>query len=744
MRVEQLLSRFNGVRRAGAGWVALCSGHEDTHRSLSIGYSEGKILMKCHAGCDTEDVLRAVGLSFKDLMPDAPPGPPAPPGRARIVATYVYTDEGGQPLFRVVRYDNKKFSQQRYTKNGKWANGIAGVRRVPYRMHEIAGAPVETPVFIPEGEKDVDNLVKLGLLATTNQGGAAAWRQIADEARVLLRGRPVVVLPDNDAPGKRHAEDIASSLVGAASSIRILELPGLKPKGDVSDWIAAGGTSDELRRLAAQAPLYTAERAADRFEAELRELFAGTDKGNADLFLAENHEDVRYVHAWSQWLVWDGRYWKPDSDEEVRRRAQGVVSVLLDEAKAAQGAHTRNRLLDWAKRIGSSSRTDGMLAWARADRKILASPKDLDSDPFILNCANGTLDLRTGALRKHRRSDRLTKIIEVPYDENADAPAWREFLARVLPDAELRGFIQRAVGYSLTGDIGEQCIFLLHGSGANGKSTFVETLRDLLGPYAKATESSTFLSRTSDTVRNDLAMLRGARLVTTTETEGQRRLAEALVKQATGGEPIVARHLYSEFFEYRPQFKLWLATNHRPRIRGTDEGVWRRIRLVPFEVTIPKEERDRTMPERLRAELPGILRWAVEGCLAWQREGLGTAGIVEQKTAEYRSQEDELSRWIDICCELRPDCYGRSSTLYANYLEWRKTDDDADGSEPLSKREFGLRLRARGLESIVRGAAKCWRGIVLRAEPARTADLLADSAPQGAFWGREPGEDDDQ
>jgi len=724
---ERLLHRFQHVRRSGRGWSALCPAHDDRENSLSIGEEDGNILIKCHTGCETEDVLRSVGLSFKDVMPERDEGPdgwaPGHPSQPRIVATYVYTDEGGEPIFRVVRYDNKKFSQERWTKNGKWAKGIKDVRRVPYRMHDIARAPKDSLIFIPEGEKDCDNLVKLGFLATTNQGGASSWRQIADEARVLLKGRSVVILPDNDGPGHQHGEDIAASLVGAAASIQVLDLPGLKPKGDVSDWIAAGGTADELRALAAAAPLFTTDKATDRFKAELDDLLAGTDKASADLFLAEHHEDVRFVHDWKKWLVWDGRHWRPDGDGEVKRRAKSVLNVLIEEVKRTHRATERDKLLNWIRALSKAARLDALLEWARTDENVTAAPNDFDAEPYLLNCANGTLDLRTGKLRGFKRTDGLTKYIKTAYDGDAEAPTWRGFIQRVLPDPDLQAFVQRAIGYSLTGDIGEQCMFILHGSGANGKSTLVETLRDLLGDYARATEQSTFLSRNDTNVRNDLAMLRGSRLVTSSETEDGKRLAESLVKLATGGEPIVARFLYGEHFEFRPEFKLWLGTNHRPMIKGTDEGIWRRIRLIPFAVTIPKGERDSAMPQKLRAELPGILRWAVEGCLMWQRDGLGSAGAVENATREYRIDQDIIGAWFDESCDL--DEYGKHTpgALYESYSEWCKRERE----EAINQKQFASALQERGLKAGKSHGRRFWYGCSLRGAGGTRVSLFSES-----------------
>jgi len=272
--------------------------------------------------------------------------------------------------------------------------------------------------------------------------------------------------------------------------------------------------------------------------------------------------------------------------------------------------------------------------------------------------------------------------------------------------------MQKAVGYSLTGSTQEHCLFILYGTGANGKSTFLNTLSTMLGDYARQTPTETLLVKRGDGISNDVARLHGARFVSAMEVENGRRLAEAQVKQLTGGDLMAARYLYQEFFEFRPQFKLFMGVNHTPVIQGTDHGIWRRIHLVPFTVTIAKEDQDKRLEEKLRAEQPGILRWAVEGCLAWQVEGLEPPLAVTTATEEYRAEMDVLARFLLECCDLSPEARVATGLLYTRYVSWCALADEA----PVQKRAFAAALKERGFQPGRSKQERFWQGLALREE----------------------------
>jgi putative DNA primase/helicase len=436
-----------------------------------------------------------------------------------------------------------------------------------------------------------------------------------------------------------------------------------------------------------------------------------TDLGNAKMLVARHGQNVRYVPLWGKWLVWDGRRWAVDDTRAVERYAKETVLAMHAAWARVEDDDQRRKRLRHALRSQDVARLKAMVELAKSESGIPIMPDTLDADPWLLNVQNGTLDLRTGELHPHRREDLMTKLAPVAYDAQAAAPTWEVFLHRIFGgDADLIRFVQKAVGYSLTGSIREQCLFILYGTGANGKSTFLNAVSTMLGEYASHTPTETLLINRSDGVRNDLARLQGARFVTAVEAEGGRRLAEAQVKQLTGGDKVTARYLYQEHFEFYPTFKLWLAVNHKPIIQGSDYAIWRRIRLIPFTVTIPKPERDKRLGEKLLAELPGILRWAVEGCMGWQQEGLEPPLVVKGATGEYRAEMDVIAAFIREHCETGPAQVARAGALYAAYCEWCAEV----GETPVHQKRFGEELKQRGFTAGKHQGDRCWHGIGLR------------------------------
>jgi putative DNA primase/helicase len=444
-----------------------------------------------------------------------------------------------------------------------------------------------------------------------------------------------------------------------------------------------------------------------------RPVFRRTDYGNAERLAAAHGRDLAYCHPWSAWHIWDGRRWAHDDTAAAVRRAKATVRAIYAEAAAGGDEDERKMTAAWAMRSEARGRLDAMLALAASEPGIPVLPGQLDADPWLLNVANGTLDLRTGKLREHERADRVTKLAPVAYDPAADCPGWHDFLARILDgDAELEAFLQRAVGYSLTGIISEECLFLPYGTGRNGKSKFLEALRAMLGDYAQQAPRELLMARRSETIPNDIARLKGARLVTSIETKEGRRLDDALVKQLTGGDRITARFLHAEFFEFDATHKLWLATNHKPVISGTDEGIWSRIRLIPFTVFIPPGERDPKLLDKLRLELPGILAWAVQGCLNWQQGGLDPPASVLLATADYRAESDDLGTWLSERCVIGDRFSARFADLYRDYAQWC----EEGRVEAVSGKRFGQSLTERGFQKVERHARAAWRqGVALRA-----------------------------
>jgi putative DNA primase/helicase len=387
--------------------------------------------------------------------------------------------------------------------------------------------------------------------------------------------------------------------------------------------------------------------------------FNPTDAGNAERIVARYGDSIRYVHGWDRWHVWDGARWARDERREVEGFAIDSARAMLVESAGATTQKECEALAKHALRSEEKHAIDDALALARSMSPVAITPDVLDLDPDLLNVANGTIDLRTGKLLLHSPAHNITKIAPVAYDPEATAPTWEAFLATVIPDAAERAYLQRAVGYSLTAHTNEHAMFFNWGRGKNGKTTFIERIRKVLGEgdggYAKAAAPHLLLASRQDRHLTEIADLRGARFVTAIEVDEGRSWDETKVKWLTGGDVISARRMYENQFSFTPTHKFWVAGNHKPTVRGTDEGFWRRVHLVPFTVTIPEEQRDRDLGDKLDAtELPGILRWAVQGCIAWRKDGLRPPTVVTEATKEYRAAEDVVGAFVDERCTLAP------------------------------------------------------------------------------------------
>ncbi|MDX2091219.1 MAG: phage/plasmid primase, P4 family [Kofleriaceae bacterium] len=395
-----------------------------------------------------------------------------------------------------------------------------------------------------------------------------------------------------------------------------------------------------------------------------------TDTTNAEMFARQHGADLRWVSDWGTWVRYDGTRW-------IRMPSETMIKLAIDTVRSyyalANGLdHDRRdeatKVAKHALASETAARLHSMIDLARG--LLVAPASEFDQDTYVLNVPNGSIDLRTCLLRPHRREDMHTLMSPIAFDATAPAPLWEAFLARVLPDVELRTFVQRYIGYCLTGDVGEQVFAFFHGRGANGKSTFLEVVQHVLGEYAKAGAPDLLLAKKGEAHPTEQADLKGARLVVCQEVEAGRQWAERNVKALTGGDTIKARFMRQDFFEFRPTHKFIVSANPRPKVRGQEEAIWRRIKLVPFEVTIPEAERDPGLPRKLKAEAPGILAWAVRGCLAWQHGGLGAPSAVDKATAAYRDEQDHLGRFVEERCELAAGAFVATSDLFTAYTSW--------------------------------------------------------------------------
>jgi putative DNA primase/helicase len=439
--------------------------------------------------------------------------------------------------------------------------------------------------------------------------------------------------------------------------------------------------------------------------------FRLTDLGNAERLVHEHGHDLRFAPGLG-WFAWDGRRWKRDRDGEVTRRAKRMVRSMYALAGKTEDPDERKRLANWAQQSETKSRLRAAVELAETELAVIVDPDQLDADPWLFNAANGTIDLKTGELREHRRNDLLTRISPVVYDPEARSDLWEAALERATRGKDgLAGFLQRAVGYSATGHTREDKLFFAHGPTATGKSSLLEAIKGAFGEYATTADFETFLKRHGDAgIRNDIARLAGARFVISIEVDEGKALAEGLVKMLTGGDTVAARFLYHETFEFLPVFKLWLAANTRPKASADDGALWRRILLVPFTEVIPEAERDeriritlRTSPEVQTA----ILAWAVQGCVEWQQSGLKPPPCVLDYTNEYRAENDPLRDWLADCCELSSDDWTSAADLRKSYEAWC----EANGLKPLHPNKVAASLTTKGCKSEKRSHERGWNGL---------------------------------
>lgn len=493
-----------------------------------------------------------------------------------------------------------------------------------------------------------------------------------------------------------------------------------------SDWTAATRAVVALGfgdTQAAQGSAPQAEGARGMATGPIR----ATDAGNARRLVARHGADLAYCAALGGWYVWDGQRWASDDTGEVWRRAKDTVNAMFAEAallprSTEEEVDKSKRAIAFAYASDSARGLGAMVKLAESEQSIAVRAAVFDADPWLLNCENGTLDLRTGQLRGHARGDLITKLASVAYDPGATHPTLTRYLADATGgDKAFETSLQRAAGYSLTGDVGEECFFLMLGPGATGKTTLVEAMLAMLGDYGIAASFETFLDKgkyAQGGATPELARLRGARLVIAGEAPKDRRLNEAMVKKLTGEKVLTARELYAKEVTFGIEFKLWLAANECPELDDKDSGLWRRLKCLPFVRVVPEERRDPAVKKALAGDArPALLAWAVAGCLAWQRDGLKLAPVVRAATVQLRASFDPLAEFFAECCEFGPDKETPAQALSEAYATWAASM----GVDTLKRGEWGKRLRLAGCKSdrptdaATGKKATYWRGIAIRA-----------------------------
>lgn len=421
-----------------------------------------------------------------------------------------------------------------------------------------------------------------------------------------------------------------------------------------------------------------------------RKVYSLDDTGNAERFRDSFGHVVRYSYTNKGWMYYNGKKWTEDTTGEVKN----MVDIVIEKMKLDfTECKSEDEEKAFTKHLKATRSNKGKTAMIRETEHLTSiTPDKMDNHNYLLNVSNGIVNLKKGELTKHDPEKFITKYSHVEYSDKVDCPLWESFLVEIFNnDKELIRYIQKAVGYSLTGSTSEQCAFFCYGTGRNGKSTFLEIITEICGDYAINIQPETIMIKNNQGASSDIARLKGARFVTSVEPNEGVRLNEGLVKQLTGGDRVTARKLYGNEFEFAPEFKLWMGTNHKPIIRGTDTGIWRRIRLIPFTVYIPDEKMDKNLKLKLRQELTGILKWAVDGCLLWQREGLELPEAIKLATKEYRGEMDVISAWIDECCEESWACQDRANNLYQSYVKWASENNEY----VMSSTKFGKEMKGR-------------------------------------------------
>lgn len=436
-----------------------------------------------------------------------------------------------------------------------------------------------------------------------------------------------------------------------------------------------------------------------------------TELGYARRLIDVYGDRLRYVPAWRRWLVWDGTRWAADATGQAARWMKVIARRLTLDAMSILDGDQRRAALNLARRGESSAGIAGALTLAATETEIAVATADLDADPFLLNVANGTLDLRTATLRQHDPRDLLTKISAAAYHPTARGEEWTRFLARVQPEASMRDFLARLVGHALEGRVVVHVLPIFFGPGANGKGTFVNAVLHALGDYADAADPDLLTARTFDAHPTGTADLFSLRLAVLHEGDAGRRLAEGTVKRLTGGDKLKARRMREDFWSFVPSHTFVMLTNHKPIVQGTDEGIWRRLQLVPWDVVVPPDERDELLGDRLKLEADAVLAWLVAGYQQWRDAGLDEPEPVRVATEAYRAESDTVARFLDERCLIGPHFHVRSAELFSVWAKWCANQGEESGTA----KAFTTEMQNRGFDVRKTRSANVWQGLGLAA-----------------------------
>jgi putative DNA primase/helicase len=722
----------------GSQWMCRCPAHADQAPSLSVAAGQRGIVLRCFAGCDAGQIADAIGLTMRQLFYGTPTD--SEPVRyesalhelaarrgwtPEALLALGATAENGDVIFtmrnskgQVVGRKRRRANGMSYMVNGREVKSLteAGAKSGIMARWPI---PAEGTVLVVEGEADAASALSTGWTAVVGTPGVELGAIAARALQRVLSNRSVVLVPDPGEPGRAWLKRLGSLLANAQARIRYVPSDD---KHDLDDRLQrAEDPAAYLVGLVGAALAWTESapsppegvRNSDR--PEWRQ-FPRTDLGNGELLAYLHGAELRFDHRRGVWLCWAGHWWQVDADRYVQR----LMSVVLRQRyhKALDlDTEQREGEAKWALRSEARGRIEAALFLAQAIEPIADDGEDWDANPDLLGVLNGVLDLTDGTLREGHPEDRISVHLPWPFDSEAKCPRWERFIGEIFAGKpELPPFVQRSIGYSLTGSTKEQCFYVLYGTGQNGKGCFLETLRHVFGELSFDPGFSAFEQAGLYAHPEQVAELAGKRFVTASETAERSRLNEARLKALSHGDTTSAAFKYARRFQFTPQAKVWLSVNSKPKVADDSRGFWRSVKLIPFDQVFEGATDDKNLTPALKAEAVGILRWAVDGLRAWRAEGLGTPECVQAATDIYEDESNPLTDWLEDRTEIIPDMVMANSVLYSDYTDWAEKEGLRD-RECLSVRSFGRYLTRLGFEKVRTAERRGYRGLRLRGCP---------------------------
>lgn len=724
MRDDHEVGSFS-IREDGVWYENIDGSHGDVFDLLAhkTGRSAVDVARDMLGGVQADEAPREIASRAKPVIEDdwkaIPPGKlPTFRETPSDIMTY-FSPATGEAMFLVVRYDHpdkdKKEIYPCYWTGASFKKGLPPSLKGPDAMRPLSEFNRDDTIVLVEGEKKCHKAIK----ALGGRYSVACWHGGASMAEKVfiqgLLGCDVILWPDNDDVGRDAMMTIGRRLKGMAN-VRLVEPPNGVPRGwDIGDAVDEGRDIDVILETSLPFPYAPDELPVDDIPVDLPDR-PYTDLGNGERFIDRYGERLKFDLEKSSWLIWNKKRWSDSDPSHITPLVKETVRSIPvpgDKESEAWGEHSESA---WA--------ITSMLNMAAREPGVPIHEDELDPAPFDFNCDNGIVDLRTGDIRPHDRLAMCSKMSPVAYDPEARCPHFLGFLLEIaMGRTDIVEFLQRWFGYSMTGDVSAQTFAIFFGNGANGKSTLVELIARIMGDYGKSSPPDVFIQKNQTGIPNDVAALRGARMVLTTETEANAKLAESKVKSLTGGDRVVARYMRGEFFEFSPTWKIIISTNHRPRISGGDSGIWRRIVLVPFDFFATGDKLDPQLPRKLWEEREGILAWMVDGAVKWFKAGQGRTGlaigpVLLQETQEYRNDEDVIGRFLAEGCWQRGE--GQidvanfkvpSSTLLEAFVGWCQREGEQYAAK-ITATAFGRAMRERGYEKVMlQGGKRGYRGI---------------------------------